>query len=234
MREPSLSAKFDPASEVERAKYVRAYTQSQRYREKSGKHIFMDEQAVRKYVATLQNKDLAIDFGCGNGSSALLLNELGFEQIDLIDFVGLDHAPEEVLKLRDEGKAAFYRWSLWERNMQTLDPANFTVCTDVMEHIPEDKVDAVMGTIRAKTDPFDGVSYWRIALWGSETPEQKAKAKANYGGELHVTVRPAVWWVEKLKKLYEEVDYEVWANPRKPNRRVLIAFCRPHSQKTPR
>lgn len=218
--------KFDPASNVEAAKYDRAYTQSQRYREKSGRHIYADEEKVRKYVETLPSKAVAIDYGCGNGSSALLLSDLGFQLTHLVDFVGLRYAPPEVVNLASRGRAQFHEWTLWGQEVKTLPKCDFTVCTDVMEHIPEEFVDTVMANIRYHLRP-EGVSYWRIALWGSETEEQKAKAKSNYGGELHVTVKEPGWWLQKLSVLYDGIDYQVWHNPNKPKRRVLIAFCTP-------
>ena len=220
---------FDADTEFELAKYRKAYTQSPRYAMKSGTHIFLDEAKVREYTKDL-DKISAADFGCGNGQSALLLNEIGFSIVDLIDFVGYEFVHPDVKELVEDGNARYFTYTLWGPAVKTLPTYDFTVCTDVMEHIPEKYVDEVMRTIRSKTR-FNGVSYWRIALWGSETPEEKAKAKAKYGGELHVTVRPPEWWVEKLVKLYGKVDYEVWQNPRKPNRRVLIAFCSP--DKTP-
>ena len=210
--------KFDADSEVELAKYLRAFSNA-RYHHRSGIHIYADEKEVRKAVASLQHKESAIDFGCGNGKSSELLRELGFKQVHLVDFITPDFLAVDI-----NDAVVFHRASLWDKALYALPKCDFSVCTDVLEHIPEQHVDQVLDLIADRLQDT-GIAYFRIALWGSETEDQRRKAKEKYGGELHVTVKPSQWWLEKLIHRWKYTQLDVWTNPNKPNRRVLIAFC---------
>ena len=213
---------FKGDSAAELVKYLRAYAEP-RYRRKSGLHIYEDEAAVRAWLKT-RSCALSVDFGCGNGRAALLLLQIGAKHVTLCDFIGPEYLDPEVEAQRKAGAVTYVHDSLWELDPDELPNMDFAVCTDVMEHIPEPHVDSVLHNI-ADSLKEGGSAYFRIALWGSSTPEQKAKAQAKYGGELHVTVRHAAWWVDKLKGLWGNVEFTVWTHPTKTERSVLIAFC---------
>jgi SAM-dependent methyltransferase len=218
-----MSKGYDGQSNHERAKYLRAY-QEPRYRRKSGLHIYEDEFAVRQWLSS-RPLGSCVDLGCGNGLSSLLLRDIGAQRVTLCDFIGRDYLDPAVQDAITAGWADYHEDSLWQIDPLKLGPYDFLVCTDVMEHIPEDKVDAVLDNAAALVAD-GGSAYMRIALWGSSTDAQRKKAQEKYGGELHVTVKPHEWWQEKLDRRFKGAkDYTVWTNPRKRERSVLIAFC---------
>ena len=64
-----------------------------------------------------------------------------------------------------------------------------SICFDVMEHIEPEYVDNVIKHI------YDKTNYWTFQ-------DICLKASYNYfpsGKNLHLTVKPAEWWIEKLK-----------------------------------
>jgi hypothetical protein len=67
------------------------------------------------------------------------------------------------------------------------------ICTDVLEHIPEDELDAVLDEIVGYIEP-GGFVYFKI----STVPSRKVDDE---GCNLHVTVKPCEWWHKKLEKL---------------------------------
>jgi len=75
---------------------------------------------------------------------------------------------------------------------------DFTVCTDVLEHIEPEFVDAVLDRIRASTQY---AAYFIIACTPTKTilPD---------GRNAHLTVQPIDWWREKLEKRWAgEMDF---------------------------
>jgi len=214
---------FDADSKVERAKYQSAF-QDERYRRTSGLHIYADEAQVREWLGRHAH-DRCVDFGCGNGLSSRLLLDLGAQSVRLVDFIDESFLDAWV---RDKPSIDYFQCSLWDPRVLSIGKHDFAVCTDVLEHIPEHRVDEVLDNIKGCLLP-EGTAYFRIALWGSTTEAQKKKALEKYGGELHVTVKPSEWWLAKLAKRFQETDFKVWTNPNKPERKVMIAFCKGRS-----
>ena len=77
-------------------------------------------------------------------------------------------------------------------------PCDLVVCTDVMEHVELECVDAVLADIYALAN--------RAVLLGICCVED-SKVLAD-GRGAHITVRPPEWWAEKVGKLgaFEEVE----------------------------
>lgn len=73
------------------------------------------------------------------------------------------------------------------------DDAGFdaVICADVMEHVPDEHVDAVMKEIGKWLHP-KGVGFYSIS-------GQPAKKCFDDGENLHVNVQPIEYWQEKLK-----------------------------------
>lgn len=69
-------------------------------------------------------------------------------------------------------------------------PADMVICTDVMEHIPEDAVEEVLKEIDNLTIKW--------VFFSIDT--NKAKKKFKDGTNVHVTIKPAEWWKEQLNK----------------------------------
>ena len=66
------------------------------------------------------------------------------------------------------------------------------VCTDVMEHIPEERVPATLERISAHC----AVCIFKIANFPSRS----------LGQDLHPTMRPMTWWLERFEGARGEVD----------------------------
>ena len=76
-------------------------------------------------------------------------------------------------------------------------PVKVVVCSDVMEHVEEDKVDAVLDHIQslARQSVYFGIS---VVPAANNLPD---------GRNRHITVHPRMWWLEKLLKRWEPVSY---------------------------
>jgi hypothetical protein len=80
-------------------------------------------------------------------------------------------------------------------------PADLVVCTDVMEHIEEDCLDAVLDDLR-------GLTKQRLFLSVATRPAQKTLQD---GRNAHLIVKPAKWWVPKFLDrfdifLFQKID----------------------------
>ena len=200
----------DPDSQHELRKYEKVFSLSQRYQTKSGLNAYKSEARIRAEVARIK-AETAIDFGCGNGSAAILLREAGVEFVTLLDFIPDVYLHPDVRSLIEAGHAKFVRTSLWNKTTATAD---FGLCTDVMEHIPEKHVDEVLAIIAQSVDSC----VFRIALFGGKAAQEI--------DQLHVTVRPADWWAERLKKHFSVLDSpEIQRNDLK-NREVYCVTAR--------
>ena len=124
------------------------------------------------YIANLIKKYEAIsilDYGCGKAVGHVekkLLSPLGIDSVALYD-------------------PAIPQWA-------TLPEGTFdgVICTDVMEHIPEQNVDHVLDEIVSKSDKF---VFFTISC-------NPARETLSTGENAHVTIKPPGWWAKKLKK----------------------------------
>jgi hypothetical protein len=82
---------------------------------------------------------------------------------------------------------------LWDFTPRESD---WALCTDVMEHIPPEHVDAVLANIAKATRKG---AFFQIAT----TPDRMGKL---IGERLHLTVQSAAWWREKLSEHFAEVE----------------------------
>lgn len=124
-----------------------------------------------------------IDFGCGTGRGAYKLAMFGLN-VTLVDFVGncLDEKVRE--KLGDK----FLKCDL-ERRLPIA--AEYGFCTDVMEHIPPDKVDLVINNILLGA---------RYCYFGISTKEDVCGSFLGEGVKLHLSLHDYDWWLEQFKK----------------------------------
>lgn len=162
-------------AEVERAKYEKAWGHDAYRRFAPGEVI------VKHYTQQIRpQKGKVIDFGAGTGRAAYLLHKLGFD-VTMIDIA--DNCLDE--EVREEIGHRLIVANLWEPMDLPKAPEGY--CTDVMEHIPEEKVDAVI----ANTLNLCERVFFHICLredhFGSEL-----------GEHLHLTVKPFAWWRDKL------------------------------------
>ena len=139
-------------------------------------------QVAREQLVLLPGNSV-IDFGCGAGFAVKELIESG------IKARGVDIAPNAL-----EYEIPFTQACLW------LLPdmiADYGYCCDVMEHIPTEKVDDVLAGIARSV--LHGC-YFAI----DSEPDMKGSL---IGAVLHLTVRPAEWWVEQLSKHFATVEF---------------------------
>ena len=168
---------------VEKQKYEKAWDHD-RYRDYSP-----GENVVLNYVIKCEpHHGRVIDFGSGTGRAALMLHKLHFD-ITMIDIA--DNCLDDEVKAEIGDRLIV--GNLWEPLDLPKAPEGF--CTDVMEHIPTDKVDAVLKNIMGLTDRC----FFQICLKEDHFGEV-------LGEHLHLTVKPFTWWRDKLKKFGTVTD----------------------------
>lgn len=124
-----------------------------------------------------------IDFGCGTGRPAQKLKDKG------LDVLAIDHAHN---CLDEDIDVDFMIANLWDLPVVKGD---FGFCTDVMEHIPPEKVDDVLSGISRCVDE---------AFFAIHTDHD---AMGELIGEpLHLTVHDADWWSAKMHEHFNQVD----------------------------
>jgi len=122
-----------------------------------------------------------IDFGAGTGRGALALHDAGLK-VTMLDFVR--NSLDEKVKARLNGSLSFVKHDLCNPSPVI---AEYGYCTDVMEHVPPEKVGVVLDNIlRAAKSCFFAISLTED-LCGQMI-----------GETLHVTVQPFEWWQERL------------------------------------
>lgn len=77
------------------------------------------------------------------------------------------------------------------------DSAEFVVCSDVMEHIEEDKVDAVLDHIKAIGPKL---VFFHVAT----VPAQKIMAD---GRNAHICLHESDWWLDKLRSRWRMIEF---------------------------
>lgn len=165
-----------PATDLnERDRYRRLW-QFDGYREYSPGEMLVDKFLK---VAKPHKGTLIVDFGCGTGRAALALSKLG-HHVMLTDFAD-NCRDDEALPL------PFLEWDLTQPCPLR---APTGLCTDVMEHIPTDKVDTVIANIMQ--------SARRVFFQVATRPDVFGTV---IGVELHHTVKPHEWWAERFAAL---------------------------------
>jgi len=132
----------------------------------------------------MQKGNTLIDFGCGTGRPALQFQRMGAA------VTGVDHASN---CLDDRVNINFLKCCLWD--MPPNLEADYGYCTDVMEHIPPEKVHDVLSEIKRI---IRKKAFFQIATF----PDGMGK---HIGKTLHLTVQPASWWEAKLSEHWDNV-----------------------------
>lgn len=167
-----------PLASHEKAKYEKMW-EVDRYRKDAPGEDHVER--ARKYF--LGQK--VIDFGCGTGRAAQKLQDLHYH------VTGIDHASN----CRDQGTTfKFIEACLWELPISLH--CDWGFCTDVMEHIPTEKVMDVLKEINSACR--DGV-YFNIAT----SPDVMGSI---IGQRLHLTVMAKEEWQKALKAFWADVS----------------------------
>lgn len=156
----------------EKEKYEKIWAFEEYHTHSPGESIYPD---AREYI----EGGSVIDFGCGTGRATKKFIDDGLDATG-VDFV---KALEEDIP--------FVNVNLWE-DLGDLLVADHGYCCDVMEHIPTEKVKAVLKNISDHV--IDGC-FFQIALFHDNM--------GNLIGErLHLTVKPSEWWIEVLSEFF--------------------------------
>ena len=167
-------AMSEPAQEMSEIDKYKAMWDIPDYRTVSPGENFADEFVD---IARITASDNVIDFGCGSGRGGKRVFELTGCKMLQVDFAencrdaGND-LPFEVLDLCEPIEGL---------------KADFGYCTDVMEHIPTDKVSDAIENIMSCVDRC----FFKIALF----PDSMG---ALIGHSLHLSVFPIEWWEDKF------------------------------------
>lgn len=168
-----------PIEERERAKYVTMWN-SPMYRKMAPGEGQIDDAAR---LLGMKPGDSVIDFGCGTGRGAQALQDKGFK-VTAVDF-----APNCL----DEGiTVPFVQGCLWD--LPDI-RADWGYCTDVMEHIPTEKVGDVLKSIAERVKGC----YFAIA-----TRDDSLGWIA--GKKLHLSILQPAQWRQLLGAHWKNID----------------------------
>lgn len=176
-------------SEMATDQQKEAYKYSQMWESDDYRKFAPGEHCVDDAIKLLSIKlnDKLIDFGCGTGRGAAKFQEMGYSVI------GVDIA---LNCLDKDVRIPLCIGCLWDLPLNLF--CDYGYCTDVMEHIPTDRVDLViMNLSRACRKGC----YFQICL-----------TEDHFGilidDHLHLTVKPVEWWLEILKKYFKIISHK--------------------------
>lgn len=173
---------MDDVALIEREKYLAVWNR-QEYRNVSPGMLETERAAM---VCDMRAGMSLIDFGSGPCRATAW-----FKNVQGMNVVGVDFAPNA-----RETDVPFVEACLWELP-DTLLPADFGFCCDVMEHIPEQKIDAVLQGIASRSKIG---CYFRIAT----RPDKMGPRLINK--PLHMTVKEGEFWRRKVENHFPIVD----------------------------
>lgn len=168
----------------ERVKYKRAWAIPS-YRDKSP-----GERLVPHFLERHKPPGTLIDLGAGPGRASLKLKQAGFNVV-MLDITA-DSTDEKVRR----HNLPFIEACLW-------DPLPFKAkfdlfyCTDVMEHLPPERVDVTLDNILGIAQ----AGFFQIALF-----EEGFGKYIN--DRLHLTVMPWDWWADKIMRRWQKCDFD--------------------------
>lgn len=127
-----------------------------------------------------------IDWGCGSGEGAQRFQERGFA------VTGFDIAHN---CLNPGIDIPLVVGCLWEAPAELI--SDYAFCTDVMEHIPEDYVEATLSLIAERTRLAGFIQVDTVVdLFGD---------RMNPPERLHLAVHDCFWWYDLLGKYWRTV-----------------------------
>lgn len=138
------------------------------------------------YVKQFKPDSMVIDFGCGTGRGSLRIASYDIPVL-LVDFTD---------NCRDD-EATSLPFLQWDLTLPCPAKSHHGFCTDVMEHIQPDRVDAVLENIMASAE--------KVFFQISTVDDVMGVA---IGAPLHLTVQPHSWWKDKFTSLGFAVLWE--------------------------
>lgn len=171
---------MDDITERERNKYERMWDVAAYRKYAPGEAI-----AARAFrELDMKPGDTLADFGCGTGRPAAAMQRMG------ATVVGIDHAAN---CLDPNVNINFLKCNLWDLPPDLT--ADYGFCTDVMEHIPTEKVNEVLAGIRRVVQRK---VFFQIATF------EDGMGK-HIGETLHLTVKGPDWWRDTLSSHWQVV-----------------------------
>lgn len=137
-----------------------------------------DMQYDFKFISQLvkdYNAETLLDFGCGKGY------QYTKDQMHIKHFGGI--------------MPTLYDPAVSTHDQLPEGKFDGVICCDVMEHVPEVAVLEVLQQIYSKADKF-------VFIAASNTP---AIAVLPNGENAHITLKPFMWWIEKIKPFTNNV-----------------------------
>jgi SAM-dependent methyltransferase len=142
-------------------------------------------EKIKEVLAKHKVKTI-LDAGFGGGKALKHLSECGY------DVIGVDITLDGLIDKSFKDKCL--ETPLWDVPID--DPLDATICIDVMEHIPPEKVD---DTLSELSRLCSGIAILHIALF-----------KHNIGkkdiDKLHLSVFDSITWLDIIKPHFKEVD----------------------------
>lgn len=171
---------------VERIKYEKVWTRSE-YRQGSPAESLLKKNFVFiKDKFNLNEGDTFIEYGAGTGRGSLFLAEKGMK-VQMLD-IAHNCLDKQVLEALGSN-LRFNTECLWDMEGYVSD---YFVCIDVMEHLPLEKVEQVLGKIEQQTQ--------KGGLFGiSCVPDAMG---ALIGETLHMTVMRPDWWEQLISQYF--------------------------------
>ncbi len=138
------------------------------------------EPLVQHVLKTMREKDSVLDIGCGDCTTVLGLRAAG------VNCVGVDISLAGV----PDGVHSIYAAPVWDMPFED-DQFDYTVSTDVLEHVPTKKIQKAIEEIfrvtRRKT-------FHVVALFDG----------IRHGVILHMTVKPIEWWIDQFAAMRKD------------------------------
>lgn len=172
---------FGSLEDQEAIKYQKMWSIPE-YRKWSPGHNYKD--TIVQTLAMPEGASL-VDFGCGAGRLSKWLVEQGY-QVTPVDIASNC--------LDDDVRLDVVLAPLWDLPDELS--GDYGVCCDVMEHIPLDRVGEVLDNISRSVSQ-------RVFFSISTINDVFGNA---IGERLHLTVRPANWWLEQLQDWWPRVE----------------------------
>lgn len=193
--EEVLAMSVDELTKIEQEKYEEIWNRPEYRRTSPG----MRECALAFEGLRMKAGDTLLDFGSGPCLATKWFRDQG------LDAKGVDFARNA----SSEPSVPVYLSCLWEMDAHDIPPAKFGFCSDVMEHIPEEKV---LDVFRGIFDRVTDAVWMRIAL------RPDVMGPKLIGQHLHLTVKPTEWWRRQMEEVFPRVDI---ARPEK-NQAILV------------
>jgi SAM-dependent methyltransferase len=167
-------------TERERLKYETVHHQSRGYQ-----NVNQGFKVFEPFKARASLPGSVTDIGSGNGNAAVKLSEFGYSPVIPVDIAA---------NARSMTLPNAVNMCLWDSDLPVVD---YGFCTDVLEHIPPEKVDSVLKNI---SESCRKGAFIQICFVLDVT------GPATIGEHLHLTVQPKTWWEGKLKEHFKNVE----------------------------